>query len=210
MKIDFDNINTYPIEIMRYALENEFEDYNKTDFDVPVPEFFYDILDKYDFIVYHCTRTVNINSFKRNGILIPEDKKLKKILFEETNGCDINDVGEFRLGRGLDIQFVFSYEEICNDKQYENFFNHIGGEIIEYTNKYNKKKLEKGNCYIIKFLIKGSEILYKRWLVQKMIRRAKFGIIVDFSGSVTHYIAPEKILDCIEADNIYKKLKEMN
>ena len=76
MKIDFDNINTYPIEIMRYALENEFEDYNKTDFDVPVPEFFYDILDKYDFIVYHCTRTVNINSFKRNGILIPEDKKL--------------------------------------------------------------------------------------------------------------------------------------
>ena len=78
MKIDFDNINTYPIEIMRYALENEFEDYNKTDFDVPVPEFFYDILDKYDFIVYHCTRTVNINSFKRNGILIPEDKKLKK------------------------------------------------------------------------------------------------------------------------------------
>lgn len=111
----------------------------KIDFDVPVPEFFYDILDKYDFIVYHCTRTVNINSFKRNGILIPEDKKLKKILFEETNGCDINDVGEFRLGRGLDIQFVFSYEEICNDKQYKNFFDHIGGEIIEFTNKYNRK-----------------------------------------------------------------------
>ena len=210
MKIDFDNINTYPIEIMKYALENKFEDYNETNFDVHVPKFFYDILDKYDFIVYHCTKTVNINSFKENGILIPKDKKLKKILFEETNGCDINDVGEFELGRGLDIQFVFSYEEICNDKQYENFFNHIGGEIIEFTNKYNKRKLEKGNCYIIKFLIKGSEILYKKWLAQKMIRKVKFGTIIDFSGSVTHSIAREKILEYIEADNIYKKLKEMN
>lgn len=209
MKIDFDNIETYPAEIIRYALENDFKDYNKSDFDITIPEFFCDILEQYKFIVYHCTRTLDINSFKMNGILIPEDNKLKKILFDETDGCNINDIEELRLGRGLDIQFVFSYNEICNDRQFENFFNHIGGEIIEFTKNYNKNKLEKGKCYIIKFLIKGSEIPYKKWLVQKMIRKIKLDISVDFSGSITHCVAPEEILDYIVADDIYKKLKEM-
>lgn len=209
MKIDFDDVNTYPPEIFEYAKENEFIAYNKNDFDIPVPEVFYEILNKYKFIVYHCTRTLNINNFKINGILIPSNEKLKKILYDDTNGCNIDDIENLTLGRGLDIQFVFSYNEICNDKQYENFFNHIGGEIIEFTNSYNRKKLEKGNCYIIKFLIKGNEISFKKWLVQKMIRKIKYGTSVDYSGSVTHCIHPNQIIKYIPANDIYKKLKEM-
>ena len=52
MRIDFDDVNTYPLEIFEYAKENEFIAYNKNDFDIPVPEVFYEILNKYKFIVY--------------------------------------------------------------------------------------------------------------------------------------------------------------
>ena len=209
MIIDFDDINSYPSEIIKYAEQCDYNNYNMVDFDVDYPIFFEDILNDYKFIVYHCTRTLNINNFKNNGILIPSNDKLQRILYSDCNGCNIADLGELSLGRGLDIQFVFSLDEIRNDKQYLNFFNHIGGEIIEFTEKYNEKKLKNGNCYIIKFLINGSEINYKTWLIQKMIRKIKYDIPVDFSGSITHQVKPTQIIDYILADEIYDKLKEM-
>lgn len=209
MTIDFDDINTYPIEIIEYANQSDFDGYNKVDFEVIYPEYFEELLDKYKFIVYHCTRTLNINNFKKHGILIPSDNRLKQILYNDTSGCNIDDIGELTLGRGLDIQFVFSYDEICIDKQYIDFFKHIGGEIVEFTDNYNKEKLEKGNCYIIKFIIDGSEMKFKRWLIQKMIRKIKYNIPVDCSGSITHYVSPVDIKEYISADEIYIKLKEM-
>lgn len=209
MIIDFDNINTYPKEMIEYANEKDFSDYNKVDFDIFYPEYFEELLDKYKFIVYHCTRTLDINNFKKYGILIPSNDRLRKILYDDTGGCNIDDIGELTLGRGLDIQFVFSYDEICADKQYINFFNHIGGEIIEFTKNFNRNRLEKGNCYIIKFLIEGFEIKFKRWLVQKMIRKVKYDIPVNYSGSIIHNVLPDRIKDYIPADETYIKLKEM-
>ena len=209
MIIDFDDIKTYPYVILKYAEENDYESFNKVDFDIDIPEFFEEELDNYKFIVYHCTRTFDVNNFKNNGILIPKDQKLKKILYSDTGGCNIDDIGTLTLGRGLDIQFVFSYDDICSDNQYMNFFHHIGGEIIEFTYGYNREKLEKGSCYIIKFLIEGSEIKFKKFLIQKMIRKIKYNIPVNYSGSITHSVNQNNILDYIPADNVYKKLKEM-
>lgn len=116
MIIDFDDITTYPDDILRYAKENDFDSFNKVDFDIDFPEYLEETLNGYKFIVYHCTRTLDINNFKVNGILIPNAEKLKKIIYDNTDGCNIDDIGTLELGRGLDIQFVFSYNDICNDK----------------------------------------------------------------------------------------------
>lgn len=209
MIIDFDDITTYPDDILKYAEDNNFDNFNKADFDIDFPEHLEETLNGYKFVVYHCTRTLDINNFKTNGILIPNDEKLKKILYEDTGGCNINDIETLRLGRGLDIQFVFSYDDICGDKQYMNFFDHIGGEIIEFTFNYEKKRLEKGNCYIIKFLIDSFEIKFRRWLIQKMIRKIKYNIPVNYSGSITHNVNPNDICEYLPADKVYKNLKEM-
>lgn len=90
-----------------------------------------------------------------------------------------------------------------------NFFSHIGGEIVEFTCNYDKERLKKGNCYIIKFLIDSFEIKFRRWLVQKMIRKVKYNIPVNYSGSITHNVIPNDILEYIPADKVYENLKEM-
>lgn len=209
MIIDFDDITTYPDDILKFATKNDFDSFNKVDFDIDFPYELDRTLNEYKFIVYHCTRTMDINNFKTYGILIPNSEKLKKILYDDTDGCNIDDIGSLSLGRGLDIQFVFSYDEICNDKQYMNFFNHIGGEIIEFTNTYDEERLKKGSCYIIKFLINGFEIEARRWLIQKMIRKVKYNIPVNYSGSITRSVIPRDIIEYIPADKVYQKLKEM-
>ncbi len=210
MIIDFDDINTYPIEIIEYANKNNFSEYNKEKFNIDYPEYFNELLNKYKFIVYHSTRTLNINNFKKYGILIPSDERLKQILYNDTDGCDLNDYSELIPGRGGDIQFTFSYDEICNDSQFIDFFENIGGEIVRGTKKYDAEKLKKcGNCYIIKFLIEGSTINFKRLLIQKMIRKVKYDIRVDYHGSILCDILPEQIIEYIKADDIYKKLREM-
>ena len=210
MIIDFDDIKTYPELIVNHAKFNNYDDYNLVDFNIPIPKDLEKALDNCKFVVYHCTRTTNIDNFKKYGILLPSNPILRKILLKDTEGCDLNDIKEFSLGRGSDIQYVFSLENICNDKQYLNFFEKIGGEIIEFTKDYNLLKCEKGNCFIIKFLINSNEVMFKKFLIQKMIRKLKYNIPVDYSNNVTYEIRPEQILEYILANEIAKKLKEMN
>ena len=210
MIIDFDDIKTYPYEIVKYANDNDFDDFDKVNYNVDYPFYFDDLLNKYKLFVYHCTRTKNILNYKKYGVLLPSDERLKKILLEDTNGCNLNEFKSFELGRGGDIQFTFSLNEICNDKQFLDFFNNVGGEIVRFVSGYNENELKKiGDCYIIKFFIEGSEIKYKRFLIQKMIRKVKYDINVDYYDGVTHNILTSQICDYIPANDIYKLLKEM-
>lgn len=207
--IEFDDIQTYPLEILEFADKNNFEDYDKDYFNIDIPQYLVDKLDEYKFTVYHCTRTVHIDNFKKYGILVPNDPRLRNILLNDTDGCDLNDYKNFSLGRGLDIQFVFSYHEICSDHQYVDFFENIGGEIIRGTKDYDENRLIQGNCYIIKFLINSSEMSYKVPLIRKMIKKIKYNWDVSEYGSITHNVDPNDIVDYIPADGIYKRLKEM-
>ncbi len=205
--IDMDDIKTYPIEFIEYAKSNNFDSYNKNDFNISYPDNFDNILNDYYIICYHCTRTKNINSFLTKGILINDE--LRTILLNDYN-CDISSVlSEKNNYRGNNVQFVYSLRDIENDEGYLNFFNHVGGEIIEFSDGYDESKLDYGDCYVISFNIKGDEIDFKMFIIQKMIRFIKYNIPVNYHGVLFRSIKPQELNKPILANNIYNKLKEM-
>ena len=210
MCINVDDKNSYPNELIEYckSLKDKVNLGKYNDFNVDIPIKLLKKLEKENIKVYHCTRTDDISSFKKYGILIPNKSSTLKNNLIKSYNYDLNTINSgVAKHRGNTIHFVYSYKFLENNTGVIPFLDKIGGEISECTQNY--KKNTQGIPYVLEFIINLSDVNFIQPLVEKMIRYYLFDITIDYEDFIFKDVKPEKITKYINATEVLNKLKEM-